>query len=141
MLRYSLTHPGILAALAGAGHGSQVLVMDGNYPHSTGSNPAATLVHLNLRAGMPLVTDVLDTLISAIPIEKAAMMQPDEGGDPPLIAEASRLLGPSVPIGLLARQDFYVAGRGADVALAIATGDQRWYANLLITIGALPGPR
>ena len=41
MLKYRLTHPEILAALAGAGHGSQVLIADGNYPFSTGANPAA----------------------------------------------------------------------------------------------------
>ena len=139
MLRYSLTHPGILAALAGAGHGSQVLVMDGNYPHSTGSNPAAERVHLNLRAGYPLVTDVLETLLTAIPVEAASVMGPDEGGDPPLLGEFTALLGPDVTVTRLARQDFYAAGRGRDVALAIATGEQRWYANLLLTIGALAG--
>jgi L-fucose mutarotase len=44
-----------------------------------------------------------------------------------------------VPIERLARRDFYDAGRGRNVALAIATGEQRWYANLLLTIGAIPG--
>lgn len=139
MLRYPLTHPEIIGALAGAGHGSQILVMDGNYPHSTGSNPAAAVVHLNLRPGLPLVTDVLETLLTAVPVEAAAVMAPDEGGDPPLLGEFATLLGPEVPIARLARRDFYEAGRGRDVALAIATGEQRWYANLLLTIGALAG--
>ena len=30
---------------------------------------------------------------------------------------------------------FYAAGRGQDVALTIATGEQRLYANPLLTIG------
>lgn len=139
MLRYGLTHPEIIGALAGAGHGSQVLIMDGNYPHSTGSSPAAALVHLNLRPGFPLVTEVLETLLGAVPVEAAAVMAPDEGGDPVILGEFVALLGPDVPIERLARRDFYDAGRGRNVALAIATGEQRWYANLLLTIGAIPG--
>jgi L-fucose mutarotase len=34
---------------------------------------------------------------------------------------------------------FYELARGRDVALAVATGDQRLYANLLLTIGVV-GP-
>ena len=48
MIRYKLTHPQILAALASAGHGSKVLIADGDYPFSTGSNDAAAHVYLNL---------------------------------------------------------------------------------------------
>ena len=137
MLRYPLTQPQIIGALAAAGHGSQVLLMDANYPHTTGSNPASTRVHLNLRPGIPLVTEVLETLLSAIPVEAAAVMAPDDGSEAPIVAEFATLLGPDVPITRLTRHPFYDAGRGANVALAIATGDQRWYANLLLTIGAL----
>ena len=35
MIRGKLIHPEILAALAGAGHGSKVLITDGNFPHAT----------------------------------------------------------------------------------------------------------
>ena len=41
MLKTTLLHPEILNALAGAGHGAQVLIADGNYPASTGGNPRA----------------------------------------------------------------------------------------------------
>ena len=37
----------------------------------------------------------------------------------------------------LERFPFYDAARGPDVALAIATGEQRLYANLLLTIGVV----
>ena len=59
MIKYKLTHPQILAALASAGHGSKVLIADGNYPFSTGSNPAATHVYLNLTRGFAPVDEVL----------------------------------------------------------------------------------
>jgi uncharacterized protein (DUF1697 family) len=52
MLKYTLTHPEILHALASAGHGSQVLLAfaDANYPFSTGARAAVPRVYLNLAA-------------------------------------------------------------------------------------------
>jgi L-fucose mutarotase len=41
----------------------------------------------------------------------------------------------------LARKDFYAACRGHELAATIATGDQRYYANILLTIGSVPPPR
>jgi L-fucose mutarotase len=41
VLRTRLIHPEILAALATAGHGSQLLLSDGNFPHATASPPGA----------------------------------------------------------------------------------------------------
>ena len=48
MLKNRLLHPDILAALGRAGHGSKVLIADGNYPFSTTLGPNAMLVSLNL---------------------------------------------------------------------------------------------
>lgn len=136
MLRYRLTHPDILAALAGAGHGSTVLIADGNYPLSTGSGPLAELVYLNLAPGMPLATDVLSVLADAVPIEAATVMTPGEGEEPPVFAEFRSLL-PDIELDTLGRFEFYEAARGPDLALAIATGEQRLYANILLTIGVV----
>ncbi len=68
MLQGTLIHPEILAALGSAGHGAQVLIADGNYPFSTGSNPRATRVFLTVSPGLLTATDVLRVLMSAIPI-------------------------------------------------------------------------
>ncbi|WNI16755.1 RbsD/FucU domain-containing protein [Actinacidiphila sp. ITFR-21] len=65
MLRYRLTHPTILAALASAGHCSRVSISDGHYPHTTGAHSAAERVYLNLEPGRLLVTEVLDGLADA----------------------------------------------------------------------------
>jgi len=46
VLRYRLTHPEILAALASAGHGSTVLLADGHYPAATAAGPHAITVAL-----------------------------------------------------------------------------------------------
>ncbi len=42
------------------GHGSRVLLADGNFPFATHTNPAAAHVYLNVRPGLVNVTDILD---------------------------------------------------------------------------------
>ncbi|MEW2395427.1 RbsD/FucU domain-containing protein [Streptomyces sp. NPDC046862] len=135
MLLTELLHPGILAALAEAGHGSRVLLADGHYPASTATGTRAKTVHLNLAPGQLDVTTVLDVLLRALPIESAQVMVPPEGEPEPLaIAEYRSMLAP-VPVGTLGRHEFYDAARSPDLALAIVTADIRTYANLLLTIG------
>jgi L-fucose mutarotase len=136
MLKTRLLPPGILAALGQAGHGAQVLIADGNYPLLTRSNGAAHRVYLNLAPGLVTVTDVLEVLVNAIPIEAAHVMVPDTGEEPDIFAEFRRLL-PDTPLQALGRIPFYEAARGPDLALAISTGEQRIYANLLLTIGVV----
>jgi L-fucose mutarotase len=141
MLRSALTHPDILDSLARAGHGSQVLIADGNYPFSTGANPVADRVYLNLTPGIPLATDVLRVILTAIPVEAAHVMVPQEGPEPPpIFAEFRELLGEDIPLQTLGRFEFYEAARGQDIALVIATGEQRVWANVLLTIGVVLPP-
>ncbi|GAC1505548.1 MAG: RbsD/FucU family protein [Ktedonobacteraceae bacterium] len=136
MLLTQLTHPTMLKALAGAGHGGKVLIADGNYPLSTATNPHAEHVYLNLRPGLVSAIDVLETLRATIPLEAAHVMQPNEGGEPPIFSTFRSLLDP-LPLELCERFSFYKLASGLDVALAIATGDQRLYANVLLTIGVV----
>ncbi|MDE9365407.1 RbsD/FucU domain-containing protein [Luteipulveratus sp. YIM 133132] len=138
MLRFSLIHPQILSALAAAGHGSTVLVADANYAHSTGTNPAAPVVQLNLSPGLVSVAQVLSALVGAAPFERARLMAPDDGSASPCAHEYGAMLGPQVPVEVLPRVAFRDACRGVDHALTIATGDDRYYANVLLTIGAVP---
>lgn len=146
MLNLPLIHPDILRVLGRAGHGSQVLIADGNYPFRTTLGPNAELVSLNLTPGIVSATDVLAALAAVIPVEEAAVMAPAREGpyampeDPPIWAEFRDLLaanGFTGPLQQLERFAFYEAGRGADVALAVATGEQRIYANVLLTIGVI----
>ncbi len=135
MLRYTLTHRPTLSALASLGHGSKVLVADGNYPFATAMNPRAELVHLNWRPGLLDVDEVLTTLLDAVPFEAATVMTPPP--DAPVAAhdEYRRILGPDVPLGTLDRFAFYDAVRAPETGLVIATGDQRSHANLLLEVG------
>ncbi|HEV8649126.1 MAG TPA: RbsD/FucU family protein [Actinomycetes bacterium] len=135
MLRTRLIHPEILAALAAAGHGSQVLVSDGNFPHATATPPGAHRVYLNLSPGRVTVTEVLEALVATVPLEAAAVMRPHDADAPAVLEEYRALLPAGTPVDVVERFAFYQLARGPDVTLAVATGDQRLYANLLLTIG------
>ena len=137
MLRYQLLHPEILAALGGAGHGSQILIADGNYPFTTRSHPNARKVYLNLAPGLLTATDVLAVLVDAIPIEAAHVMVPDAGDEPSIFGEFRELMS-GQELYILRRYEFYEAASRPDVALVIATGERRVYANILLTIGVVP---
>lgn len=135
MLRYPLTHPPLLAALAGSGHGSRVLLADSNYAHDVNVRPGAPVIHLNLRAGMVRVDEILELIMSAAPIEAAYTMRPDDGPEPAVWARYADILGSEIPLQHMSRQEFYDAARQPDLAFAVATGDERLYANLILTIG------
>ena len=136
MLKTRLLHPEILAALGEAGHGAQVLIADGNYPLATRSNPDGYRVYLNLAPGQLTVTDILSVIADSIPIEAAHVMGPDDGSEPS-IYEDFRALLPGTELQRLGRFEFYDMARGPDTALAIATGEQRLYGNILLTIGVV----
>ena len=146
MLKTQLLHPQIVAALARAGHGSKVLISDGNYPHSTARGPNAEVVYLNLAPGLVRVTDVLTILSRTIPIEAAEIMDTNKSGpyamseDPPVWKELEQILRGTDSLGKLTKIErfkFYEAARSSDVCLTIATGEQRIYANVLLTIGVV----
>lgn len=149
MLSHELIHPDILHVLGRAGHSSKVLIADGNYPFASKLGPKAELVSLNLSPGLVSCTQVLEALVTAIPIEDAAVMETLKSGpyamteEPPIWAEFSSILakaGYSEPLTQIERFAFYEQAGTPDVVLTIATGEQRIYANLLLTIGVvMPG--
>lgn len=144
MLKHQLIHPEINAILARAGHSSQVLIADGNYPASSAMGPKAQLVSLNLTPGVPTVRQVLEALLTAIPVESINTMgMPDDDPhklptDPPVWDEYRKSLvdaGSGVKLTAIDRWEFYDAVASDRHVLTIQTGDQALWANLLITIG------
>lgn len=140
MLTSTLTHPPLLAALANCGHGSQILVADGNFPYATVRGPSAELVHLNLGPDLLTVDQVLDALRSVVTVEAATVMSPPGAAPVPAQEGYQEALGAAVPFTGVDRLGFYDAVRSHDVGLVIATGDRRTYANLLLTVGIAAGP-
>lgn len=139
MLKGKLLHPEILRILGQSGHGSKILIADGNYPFNSGSSETATKVFLNLMPGVPKCTDVLEALVSAIPIEAAEIMMPADGKEAPIFNEFRKLM-PGIELGKLERFAFYDKVREKNTTLVIATAEQRIYANLLLTIGVVKPP-
>ena len=135
MITGPLVHPPLLEALASSGHGSGVLIADGNYPYLTATGPGVRLIHLNLRPGLLDVTAVLDAVLTVVNIESAAMMKTPPGIHAPAQDEYARRLGADVPVEKVDRFAFYEKVRSPDVGVIIATGDERLYGNLLLTIG------
>jgi L-fucose mutarotase len=140
VLKSNLIHPDILRAIAGAGHGSQILIADGNYPCGTTAGPNSEIVYLNLAPGVLSVTDVLRAISAAVPIEAAHVMQTADGTEPAIFDEFRELLLGRVVLHPVERFAFYAAVGEPSVCLVVATGEQRIYANILLTIGAIPPP-
>lgn len=140
MLKSRLLHPEILSALASGGHGTKVLIADSNYPFATKCGPNASIVYLNLCPGRLQATEVLEVLLEQIPVEAAHVIRPDRGELPPIVQEFQRLIGPKPKIEALGRFEFYDLVKSDDCGLVIATGEQRTYACLLLTIGVVEPP-
>jgi L-fucose mutarotase len=133
MLKGSCIHPGIMGALSMCGHGDKILIADGNYPLSSKTGTAEK-VWLGVTAGLPAVTDVLGVLMKDIPIEKAEVMQPENGCTPEIFKDFQSMLG-GMDLEPLSRQEFYDACMQPCVRLAVSTGEKRVYANVLLTVG------
>ena len=74
MLKHRLIHPKINEVIGRAGHHGKILIADGNYPASSAIGPRAELVSLNLMPGVVTCTQVLEAILSAVPIEAANTM-------------------------------------------------------------------
>ena len=144
MLKSRLIHPKILEVLGRAGHHGKVLIADGNYPASSAIGPNAELVSLNLMPGVVTCTQVLQAVLSAIPVERANTMMYETTGpyalkeDPPVWPEYRRELeaaGLSVELEPIEKWEFYKAVATPDHVLTIQSADQQRYANLLLSIG------
>ncbi len=137
MLLSRLLQPDILSALGRAGHGSRVLIADGNYPVSTESPATAAKVFLNLRRGLVRVTDVLEVLRDTIPMEKITLMATRDGKPAPIHQEFFKMLPSGIETKTVLRAEFYAAANQPETALVIATGEEQRFANVLITLGVV----
>jgi len=140
MLTGKLIHPEILQVLGTVGHGATILIPDGNYPFATHANPAAKRVYLNLAPGMVTVTDVLEAVLSVTPVEAAQVMRRDDGAEPSIYSDFREILPDDIELQPVERFAFYDEARKENCCLVIATGEQRIYANILLTIGVVQPP-
>ena len=135
MLRNGIIHPELIRQLALCGHGDKLLIADANYPLDQESGNAVK-IYLGLRRGLPSVTQVLESVLWAVNVEKAEVMEPGDGSEPAVFADFASLLD-GCPLEKLSRSAFYQAGADTKVRVAVATGEERVFANILLTIGTI----
>jgi L-fucose mutarotase len=144
MLKHQLIHPTINAVLAKAGHHATILIADGNYPASTKRGPNAELVCLNLMPGVVTCSQVLEAILSAVPIDAVHTMMYTKddpytlNADPPAWEEYRAILkrsSPPLELKTIPKWDFYKAVETPDHILTVQTGDRQQFANLLLSIG------
>jgi L-fucose mutarotase len=147
MLKTSVLHPEILATLGSAGHMSKILISDGNYPHSTRTNPRAKIVWANFVPGVLDAVTVLKMICDVIPVEAVEVMQPSNTDryamteDPPIWASFRKVLKEHanftdsfVP---LQKAEFNQQANSPDLCLVIATAETQIWANCIVTIGVV----
>ena len=144
MLKQLLIHPRINEVLGRAGHHARVLIADGNYPSSSKKGPNAELVSLNLMPGVVNCSQVLRAVLSSVPVDAIQTMGYETEGpyalttDPPAWEEYRQIVaeaGLAIALEPIFKWDFYQAVETLDHVLTIQTGDQRPFANILLSIG------
>lgn len=144
MLKHKLIHPKINEILGRAGHHATILIADGNYPASSKKGPQAELVCLNLMPGVVTCAQVLEAVLSAIPVDAVHTMMYTKDdpyaltADPPVWDDYRRVIreaGLSLELDPIEKWAFYKAVETPDHVLTIQTADQQRYANVLLSVG------
>ncbi|WP_298497048.1 RbsD/FucU family protein [uncultured Algibacter sp.] len=136
MLKTKIIHPTIMEALGRSGHFAQVVIADGNLPVGAMTGPNSTTVHLNFRPGLLDALTVLEGILEVCPIQGAIVMEkPAEANA--FIHNAYKILLGDVTWDEIERWAFYDKIRESATTLIIQTGEQRRFANLILTVGVV----
>ncbi|MDO6489566.1 RbsD/FucU family protein [Colwellia sp. 6_MG-2023] len=136
MLKTAVIHPTILEALARSGHFAQVVIADGNLPVGAMTGANSTTVHLNFRPGLLDALTVLEGILEICPIQGAIVMEKPEEADAEIHQSYQELLG-DVTWNTMERWAFYDQIREPTTTLIIQTGEQRRFANIILTVGVV----
>lgn len=116
----------LAGALAGLGHGHEVLVCDAGMPVPDGP----CVVDLAFRAGVPSFAEVLDGLLAELVVEGATAAEEVRAANP---ATAGLLAGRFPELALVPHARLKELSAGA--RLVVRTGEARPYANVLLRCG------
>jgi L-fucose mutarotase len=144
MLKHKLIHPQINEIIGRAGHHGKILIADGNYPSSSKKGPNAEIVCLNLMPGVLNCAQVLEAILSAVPIDEINTMMYTQDdpyaldADPPVWDDYRKVIadaGLDLELKPIDKWDFYDAVATPDHILTVQTADRQRYANILLSIG------
>jgi L-fucose mutarotase len=134
-----LLGPDLLHALRAMGHGDTIVLADANFP-------ASSVARRLIRADGADLPSLLAAVLSVLPIDQ---MEPEPAvgmevvGDParrePVHLDMERLLSrkaqPATQLRLIERHAFYERARAAFAV--VATGERRFYGNLILRKGTV----
>ncbi len=134
-----LLGPDCLALLRAMGHGDEVVLADANFPATTNGRRVVRLDGVD-------VVRALDAVLSVLPVDDfepdplVGMRPVDEGAPaPPVIDDMQHVVARRTggrSIVLIERFLFYERARAAFGV--IATGERRFYGNLIVRKGVIP---
>ncbi len=133
--------PELLAILRAMGHGDDIAVVDANFPAAANATRLVRADGVDAPAMVRAIVALLplDDFVDVAAFRMEVVGAPGEV--PPVIgqfAEILRAAGYERPIGALERFEFY--RRTADAYAIVATGERRFWGNLILKKGALPPP-
>jgi L-fucose mutarotase len=134
-----LLSPGLLRILRAMGHGDEIVIVDANYPAASNADRLVRLDGADASQALKAILSVmpLDSFVDAPANGMQVVGKPDE--IPPAIADfqtiVDRLSGFPVRIGRIERFAFYE--RAKTCFAIVATGDRRFYANIVLTKGVV----
>lgn len=136
MLKTPVIHPTIMEVLARSGHFAQVVIADGNLPVGAMTGANSTTVHLNFRPGLLDAITVLEGILEVCPVQGAIVMEKPIEANADIHDAYKKLLG-DVTWNEMERWAFYDKIREPATTLIIQTGEQRRFANLILTVGVV----
>lgn len=135
-----LLGPELLQILASMGHGDELAIVDANFPAAAVARRLVRLDGVDASRALSAVLSLLplDTFIESPVVVMAVVGKPDEVPPPardfqPIV---NRAMGRPVHLAVAERFAFYERVRGAYAVLA--TGERRFYGNIIVTKGVIP---
>ncbi|HEY1940557.1 MAG TPA: RbsD/FucU domain-containing protein [Roseiarcus sp.] len=135
-----LLTPELLYALRAMGHGDEIAIVDANYPAQSAGPDVIRLDAVDATRALEAVLSVmpLDTFVPEACWRMEVVGQPN--AEQPIFAEfrdvIARREGPQFKLASLERFAFYE--RASECFAIIATGERRFYGNIILTKGVVP---
>lgn len=128
--------PALLKALSEMGHGSEIVLADGNFP-AVDCVPEERIIRCD-GIGLP---SVLSDILKIFPLDETTdnvvLMSSDDGTKPAIHACYEEVLAsyPEARVKSIGRFEFYPRAKGAHAVLI--TGEKSPYANVLLKKGTI----
>ncbi|MBV8474383.1 MAG: ribose ABC transporter [Hyphomicrobiales bacterium] len=135
-----LLTPELLHALRAMGHGDEIAIVDANYPAQSAGPDV-------IRFDAADATHVLDAVLSVMPLDTfvpEACWRMEVVGQPsaeqPIFADFRYVIGrrEGAQFGLASLERYAFYERASECFVIVATGERRFYGNIILKKGVVP---